>query len=132
MSKDTVESWTTITLPSILEGFAPENVFNVDKTGLFFKLLPDRMLSFKKEVCHGRKLSKEGIPVLVGGNANGSEKLPLLVIGKSKNPRCFKSVGSLPVEYTSSKKAWMNADLFTNWLQNTTVALLAKIKRIRW
>ena len=94
-----------------------ENVFNADETGLFFKLLPDRTLSFEGEVCHGGKLSKERIRVLVGGNANGSEKLPLLVIGKSKNPRCFKSVRSLPVEYTSSKKVWMNADLFTNWLQ---------------
>ena len=117
VSEETVESWTTITLPSILEGFAPENVFNADETGLFFKLLPDRTLSFKGEVCHGGKLSKERITVLVGGNANGSEKLPLLVIGKSKNPRCLKSVRSLPVEYTSSKKAWMNADLFTNRLQ---------------
>lgn len=116
VSEETVESWTTITLPTLLEGFAPKDVFNADETGLFFKLLPDKTLSFKGEACHGGKLSKDRITVLVGGNADGSEKLPLLVIGKSKNPRCFKSVRSLPVEYTSSKKAWMNSDLFSNWL----------------
>ena len=85
--------------------------FHVDKTGLFFKLLPDSTLAFKGETCHGGKRAKEGITVLVGGNAYGSEKLPLLVIGKSKNPRCFKSVHSLPVDYTASKKAWMNVEL---------------------
>ena len=117
VSEETVASWQEVTLPSLLADFAPEDVFNVDETGLFFKLLPDSTLAFKGETCHGGKRAKERITVLVGGNADGSEKLPLLVIGKSKNPRCFKSVHSLPVDYTASKKAWMNSEIFMNWLQ---------------
>jgi len=47
---------------------------------------------------------------------DGSEKLPLLMIGKSSNPRCFKNVKSKPVEYQAIKKAWMTGEIFKNWL----------------
>jgi hypothetical protein len=40
----------------------------------------------------------------------------MFVIGKSKNPRCFKNVKSLPTEYVANKKAWMTSEIFTNWL----------------
>ena len=52
----------------------------------------------------------------VACNSNGSEKLPLFVIGKSIKPRCFKNVKTLSVEYTAKKKAWMMATTFTDWL----------------
>ena len=48
---------------------------------------------------------------------DGTEKLEPLVIGKSANPKCFKSVRSLPVEYRSNAKAWMTAALWTEWLK---------------
>jgi hypothetical protein len=38
---------------------------------------------------------------------SGSEKLPLLVIGRSAKPRCFKNA-NVPVQYEANKKAWMN------------------------
>ena len=53
---------------------------------------------------------------MVGANSDGSEKLPMMMIGESKNPRCFKNMKSLPVDYTNSKKAWMNGDIYTTWL----------------
>ena len=40
---------------------------------------------------------------------NGSKKLPLLLIGKSANPRCFKNVKNNPIEYLANKKAWMTS-----------------------
>ena len=46
------------------------------------------------------------ITVLLCSNMSGTEKRPLLVIGKSKRPRSFpKNMQNLPVEYDSSKKA---------------------------
>ena len=51
---------------------------------LFYKLLLNKTLCFKNQPCHGGKHSKDKVTVLVGANADGSEKLPLLVIGKSK------------------------------------------------
>ena len=48
---------------------------------------------------------------------DGTEKLELLVIGKFQNPRCFKNVKKLPVEYLANKKAWMTSDIFEDWLR---------------
>lgn len=103
-------------LEEMIQDRDPRNIFNVDETGLFFKCTPDKTLAFKDEKCHGGKLSKERITLLVGANMDGSQKLPLLMIGKSANPRCFKNVKSKPVEYVSSSKAWMTSDLFAKWL----------------
>ena len=99
-----MDQWVSSSLPILLQGYEPKNVFNADETGLFFKLLPDKTLEFKKEPWHGGKHSKDRITVLVGANADGSEKLPLLVIGKSKKPRCFKNVRSLPVNYDATRR----------------------------
>lgn len=110
--------WLHSTLPSILAEYDPKNVFNADETGLFYRCLPNKTLSFKGQSCSGGKISKERITVLVGCNSDGSEKIPLFVIGKSLKPRCFKNVRTLPVEYTANKKAWMMASVFSDWLIN--------------
>ncbi|XP_064461915.1 tigger transposable element-derived protein 4-like [Ornithodoros turicata] len=46
----------------------------------------------------------------------GTDKLKLLVIGKSKSPRCFKNVRTLPATYAANSKAWMTQALFEQWL----------------
>jgi len=71
---------------------------------LFFKLLPEKTLEFKGLDCSGGKRSKETLTVMVCANMSGTEKIPILVIGKSANPRCFKNVKTLPTQYTSNKK----------------------------
>lgn len=103
-------------LEEMIQDRDQKNIFNVDETGLFFKCTPDKTLAFKDEKCHGGKLSKERVTLLVGANMDGSEKLPLFMIGKSANPRCFKNVKSKPVEYVNSSNAWMTSDLFSKWL----------------
>ena len=66
--------------------------------------MPDKTFRVKGEKCIGGKLSKERVTVLVGANMSGSEKRKLLVIIKSKNPRCFKHVQNLPVKYNAKKR----------------------------
>ena len=44
------------------------------------------------------------------------EKLPLLVIGKSKSPSCFEGVHSLPLEYIVNRTALMTGDIFQDYL----------------
>ncbi|UYV67408.1 hypothetical protein LAZ67_5000482 [Cordylochernes scorpioides] len=44
--------------------------------------------------------------------------LPLLMIGKAANPRCFKNVKTKPVDYANSARAWMTSYLFEKWLLN--------------
>ena len=57
-------------------------------------LLPDKILEFKNVSCCGGKLSKDRLTAMECANMSGSDKLPILVIGKSKNPRCFENVKS--------------------------------------
>ena len=90
-------------------GYSLHQVFNCDKTGLHYKLLPQKSLA-----AHFEKTQKERV---TSSNASGTIKLPLLLIGKSKNPRCFKNVSrdSLPIVYTNQSNAWVNTALFTEW-----------------
>ena len=110
------ETWLDVTLPELLHEFPPENIFNADETGLFYKLQPDKTLAFKGQKCSGGKKAKDRLTVLVGASMMG-EKLPLIVIGKSKSPRCFKGIRSLPLDYTANTKAWMTGDLFEDIVQ---------------
>jgi hypothetical protein len=54
------------------------------------------------------------------------EKRDLLVIGKSKTPRCFKRVRSLPVDYYSSENAWLTSVMFNDWLVKLDLELKRK------
>ena len=104
-------------------GYSLDQVFNCDETGLYYKLLPQKSLAahFEKS-ADGRKTQKERVTINVCSNA-GTIKLPLLLIGKSKNPRCFKNVShdSLPVVYANQSNAWVNATLFTDWFHHQFV-----------
>lgn len=75
----TVMDWKNEELPKVLNGYHPKDVFNVDETGLFYFLQPNKA-KFKQIVT-----------VLLGCNDNGTEKLPPLVIGRYKNPHCFRN-----------------------------------------
>ena len=108
--------WTR-RLSTILKTYSPNDIYNADETGLFFKLTPDKTLEFKSVQCQGGKRSKERITVMVCANMSGTDKLPLLVIGKYANPRCFKNLKTLPTQYESNKKSWMTSDIFTSWLK---------------
>ena len=79
-------------LPNLIKDYEPKNIFNVDELGLFYKLLPNKTYRIRGEKFSGGKKSKERITVLLGGNMDGSEKLELVVIVKSRNPRCFKNI----------------------------------------
>ncbi|GBN48029.1 hypothetical protein AVEN_55604-1 [Araneus ventricosus] len=41
----------------------------------------------------------------------------MLVIGKSKSPRCFKGIKSLEVKYEFNKKSRMTSEIFDRWLK---------------
>ncbi|KAE9546906.1 hypothetical protein FO519_009882 [Halicephalobus sp. NKZ332] len=113
---EVVENWRQEVLRDKLMKYPADDIFNVDETGLFWRIMPNRTLAFKSEKCMGNKKSKERITILVGANASGTEKLPLFVIGKSAKPRCFKN-SKLPVEYAANSKAWMTGAFFEKWLR---------------
>lgn len=139
----TITDYRLNKLRSLLEEYAPQGIFTCDETGVFYKVLLDRTLSFPGDTCSGGKHSKERITVMVGANTVGDEKLPLLIIGRSENPRCFKGtkkisagtkqlplfvigksedpicfkdVYKLPVWYSCIKKAWITQALLEFYL----------------
>ena len=99
-TKDTdlegAEKWAETVLPEFLCNYKPEDVYNCNETGLYYRVLPDGTLAARSEVISGGKEAKDRVTILVCANMNGSDKRPLLMIGKSKRPRCFRGVNSLP------------------------------------
>ncbi|GBN75575.1 Tigger transposable element-derived protein 2 [Araneus ventricosus] len=65
----------------------------------------------------GVKNSKERITILGCGNAAGSNKTKLFVIGKSAKPRAFKNAKVFPVIYRSNERAWMTQQLMNEWFK---------------
>lgn len=59
-------------------------------------------------------------------NADGLETMQLTVIGKSKQPRCFRSARRLPCLYKGNKKAWMTVDFFREFLTYLDRKMAAK------
>lgn len=110
------EKWRKDVLPDLIQKYSERDVFNADETGLFFKCLPDKTLTFKNMQCHGGKNSKQRVTLMLAANMDGSEKLKILLIGKSEKPRCFRGVKWLPVDYKANSKAWMTGQLFKEWV----------------
>ncbi|XP_031549387.1 tigger transposable element-derived protein 6-like [Actinia tenebrosa] len=117
-------------IPGIVEEYLPENIFNCDETGLYFRALPNKSLSAKGENTKGTKASKEKV-TMFACSATG-EKLKPLVIGKSRKPRCFKNINTeqLPVTYVNSKKAWMTNDIFISWIKDVNKEMKKKRRHI--
>ena len=75
------------------------DILNMDETGLFWKMSPDRILATK--AASGGKKSKDRITVALTSNATGTDNIPVWIISKSKNPRCLKNINRklLRIEY---------------------------------
>uniref|UniRef100_H3A4H9 HTH CENPB-type domain-containing protein n=1 Tax=Latimeria chalumnae TaxID=7897 RepID=H3A4H9_LATCH len=110
------ENWNTC-LPELIKNYLPEDIWNMDETGLFFRALPDKTLVVKAEDCKRGKHSKEHLTVVICANIEGTFTKPW-VIGKAQRPRCFRNLDltKLPVTWRHNKKAWMTGDLFKEWI----------------
>ena len=111
--EETVTGWFE-RVAVLLTGYKPEDVWNTDETGCFYRALPDKTLSDKKKKCRGGKKAKERLTISFFVNAAG-EKEPPIIIGKSATPRCFKGLRDKAtphgLPYFSNSKAWMNMDI---------------------
>lgn len=105
-------------LQRVLRDYDPEDIYNLDETGLFYRLGPNYTLATKK--VSGTKKSKDRITVALAANATGTTKIKPFVITKVQRPRCFgKSYNpECYVRYRHNAKAWMTADLFKEWLKD--------------
>ncbi|XP_039967599.1 jerky protein homolog-like [Bactrocera tryoni] len=107
-------------------GLSREQVYNANESGLFWKLFPQKTyVSPLEKTAPGAKMEKQRITFLCCSNAEGSHQLKLLVIGKARNPRCFKGF-DCPVHYRHSKSAWMTAAIFKDWFHPSFIPEVTK------
>lgn len=103
-------------LAVVLADWEPRNIFNMDETALFYAKSPDKGLATKPH--QGTKQPKTRLTIAFTANADGTERLPPLVIGLARRPRCFqkKTGEQLGFNYYSNTRAWMTGDIFRHWL----------------
>ncbi|UYV70864.1 hypothetical protein LAZ67_8000911 [Cordylochernes scorpioides] len=74
----------------------------------------------------GYKASKSRITAMVCGNINVKLRLPLLIIGKFANPRCFKGIKIFPVIYKKQNNSWMVTNIFIEWYDTVFIPEVKK------
>lgn len=92
-------------------GYTPDQVWNVDETGLFWKRMPSRTYVAKSQkTAGGFKVAKDRVTLLFCSNASGERML---------KPRSMKGVdyNKLPIHWMANKKAWVTSALFIEWFQ---------------
>jgi hypothetical protein len=106
-------------ISTLIENYEDKNIYNIDETGLYYQAESGKTYisgaEYANKDLRGTKKSKQRLTVLVGASLSG-EKLPLLVIGKSAKPRCLANVSSYPTMYRSQPSAWMDSNLFIEYL----------------
>ncbi|KAF7690724.1 Tigger transposable element-derived protein 4 [Cucumispora dikerogammari] len=130
VNQNTTPDWRQQVLPEILQNYRPENVYNADETGLYFELLPNKSICLAGASGRFHKDSKLRVTLPLCVNYTGQTKLTPLVVGKSRNPRCFKGVKSLPIVYYSNSSSWMTSKIFNNWLSSLNTDQLKKKQKI--
>ena len=117
-------------LRQLLSRFSPEQIYNIDETGLYYRMAPNQTLSTKP--VHGQKKDKTRVTVLLGVNATGTDKLKPWVIGNAKRPRplLHMNLERLPVHYCGNPKAWMNSAVFEEVLRDMDIYFRLQNKKI--
>nr|CCA22820.1 PREDICTED: similar to Tigger transposable elementderived protein 6 putative [Albugo laibachii Nc14] len=76
-----------VALRARIVSYEAKHVYNHDETALYYCKPPNKATS--KDPISGRKSEKKRLTVAVAANSDGTEKLPLLLVGSAIRPRCF-------------------------------------------
>jgi hypothetical protein len=93
-------------LEQLIDTYDIMNVYNMDETGLFYRMMPNYTLLMPDEditTARGKKAQKERVTLTVCCNATGCHKISLQMIGKPQRPACI--VGrQWPLGYHNQKR----------------------------
>jgi hypothetical protein len=95
----------------MIDGYWIKDLFNFDKTELFYNLQPSKTMTYKDNSSHGGTKSKQRVIVRLGCDADGTETLPPLVTGKYNKPYCFRNIKELP-KYIANMNSWVTSATF--------------------
>ena len=112
-----LEEW-----PKIQEdvGYNPECIYNIDETGLFWKLFPKKLVvsMTASDAGKGYKIRKDRYTATLCCNMTGTHRAKLLIIGKAAKPRSFRNMSTAlksSFTYAANDTAWMTSVVFLNW-----------------
>ncbi|GBO46618.1 Tigger transposable element-derived protein 1 [Araneus ventricosus] len=102
-------------------GYTPQQVFNCDETGLFWKKTPNRTyITAEEKIMPGHKPMKDRLTLALCANASGDCKIKPLLVYHSENSRAFKShkilEEKLQVMWRANPKAWVTRQFFVQWV----------------
>ena len=99
VKKVVLENWKE-DFPRIIGSYKPEDIYNLDEAGLYFRATTTKSLVLPKDTAHGIRLDKSRFTLMVCTSMLG-EKEKLLLIWKSEKPRALKGtdMSKLPVVY---------------------------------
>ncbi|XP_053643175.2 tigger transposable element-derived protein 1 [Cherax quadricarinatus] len=105
------------------EEMQPEQVFNCDETGLFWKKMPSRTyITEEEKALPGHKPMKDRLTLLMCANASGDCKVKPLLVYHSETPRAFRQnnvvKANLCVMWRANSTTWVTRDLFYDWLHH--------------
>lgn len=119
-----------LALQQFLKSYNPEDIWNGDETGLFWKMEPSRVLA--RGPLSGHKKEKSRVTIFCCTNATGTEKMALSFIHKYKTPRTMKNLNykNLPVYFFWNKKSWMQVSIFNEILLKLNEKMKQKGRKI--
>lgn len=115
-------------LQDLIKEYRPKDVFNMDETGLYYRLMPSRGIS--KAPIKGIKNLLERVTIAFTVSMTG-EKLKPMLIGHAANPRKLKDFNTnFYVDYAYSAKSWMTSSLFMVYLEKLNVEMVNQNRKI--
>lgn len=106
-------------IQTIAGEYQEEDIYNMDETGLYWKMSISRGLLTQQQQQHsGFKKEKDRVSIAFCVNCTGSDRLPPWIIGKSKQPRALRNIDvtAMGGVWKYNKKAWMNQFIMAEWL----------------
>jgi len=109
-----------------LKGVDVDPIYNVDETGLLYRVLPSRSYvpSEDRRTARGLKAmkSKDRITLTLCCNATGTHEVSVTVNCKAAQQMCFPGEGNAsPLPYLSQKLSWTDASVFKRWSEEVFV-----------
>jgi len=109
-----------------LSAYEPDQIYNMDETGMFFRCLPNRayVTAGRRRRARGTKAmkAKDRVTLVLACNATGTHKVPVAIIGTAQVPLCFTRPRSpCPLPYFYQNSAWMDADVYEKWFKTVFV-----------
>ena len=89
---DQMDEWHR-SLSMIMKEYTPDHIYNANKTGIFFRCMPDKMLEFKNIDCQGGKQSKERITGLSVQTCPVQTSVRCWSLASRPNPGAFRTLG---------------------------------------